>query len=71
MAPRASLACAVAWRVAYGVVGQVGDVVKKCSAVFGEDMWQAIDIRRIRWAINNRTSKASVAVTRRALSGGL
>jgi hypothetical protein len=33
--------------------------VRKCSAVFGEDMWQATDIRRMRWAINNRTSKVS------------
>eukprot|EP00798_Chlamydomonas_sp_ICE-L_P009756 gene9756-7631_t len=39
---------------------QVGDIVKMCSAVFGEDMWQAIDIRRIRWAINNRTSKVKL-----------
>ena len=32
-------------------------MVRKCSAVFGEDMWHAVDIRRMRWAINNRTSK--------------
>eukprot|EP00195_Chlamydomonas_chlamydogama_P000584 CAMPEP_0202922760 /NCGR_PEP_ID=MMETSP1392-20130828/78093_1 /ASSEMBLY_ACC=CAM_ASM_000868 /TAXON_ID=225041 /ORGANISM="Chlamydomonas chlamydogama, Strain SAG 11-48b" /LENGTH=614 /DNA_ID=CAMNT_0049616405 /DNA_START=224 /DNA_END=2068 /DNA_ORIENTATION=- len=43
---------------------QVGDVVKMCSAVFGEDMWQAIDIRRIRWAINNRTSKIKLVLER-------
>ena len=38
---------------------QVGDVVKLCSAVVGEDMWQATDIRRVRGAINNRTSKVT------------
>jgi len=36
---------------------QVGDVLKTCSAVFGEDMWPAQDIRRVHWAINNRSSK--------------
>eukprot|EP00955_Chlamydomonas_euryale_P034943 349929-Chlamydomonas_euryale.AAC.18 len=43
---------------------QVGDVVRKCSAVFGEDMWQAVDIRRMRWAINNRTSKVKLVLER-------
>ncbi|GAX74509.1 hypothetical protein CEUSTIGMA_g1958.t1 [Chlamydomonas eustigma] len=43
---------------------QVGDVVRKCSAVFGEDMWQATDIRRMRWAINNRTSKVKLVLER-------
>eukprot|EP00198_Chlamydomonas_reinhardtii_P006987 XP_001696323.1 predicted protein [Chlamydomonas reinhardtii] len=34
--------------------GQVGDVVQSVSAVFGDDMWAAADIRRVRWAINSR-----------------
>ena len=43
---------------------QVGDTVKKCSAVFGEEMWQALDIRRVRWAINNRMSKVKLVLER-------
>ncbi|KAG1671554.1 hypothetical protein FOA52_011276 [Chlamydomonas sp. UWO 241] len=45
---------------------QVGDVVKKCSAVFGDDMWQAVDIRRMRWAIKNRTAKVKLVLERAA-----
>lgn len=47
-----------AWRLT-----QVGDIVRKCSAVFGEDMWHATDIRRMRWAINNRTSKVNKCIS--------
>lgn len=43
---------------------QVGDTVKKCSAVFGEEMWMAVDIRRVRWAINNRVSKVKLVLER-------
>uniref|UniRef100_A0A7S3QR52 AMP-activated protein kinase glycogen-binding domain-containing protein n=1 Tax=Dunaliella tertiolecta TaxID=3047 RepID=A0A7S3QR52_DUNTE len=44
---------------------QVGDVLKTCSAVFGEDMWPAQDIRRVHWAISNRSSKVKLVLERR------
>ncbi|GIL50060.1 hypothetical protein Vafri_6384, partial [Volvox africanus] len=51
---------------------QVGDVVKCCSAVFGDDMWVAADIRRVRWAINSRMGDVKLLLERgRRLKGGL
>ncbi|GIL77883.1 hypothetical protein Vretifemale_7358 [Volvox reticuliferus] len=51
---------------------QVGDVVKCCSAVFGDDMWVAADIRRVRWAINSRLGDVKLLLERgRRLEGGL
>lgn len=50
---------------------QVGDLVKSCSAVFGDEMWQATDIRRVRWAINNRSGQIKLILERRAgIKGG-
>lgn len=46
---------------------QVGDALKMCSAVFGEDMWPAVDIRRVQWAINNRTSKVRACACARCV----
>jgi hypothetical protein len=37
-----------------------GDVLKQCSAVFGDDMWECRDLQRTRWAINNRVGKVGV-----------
>lgn len=42
----------------------VGDAVKMCSAVFGEDMWACSDVSRIRWAICNRTTKIKLLLER-------
>ncbi|GLI63087.1 hypothetical protein VaNZ11_005989 [Volvox africanus] len=51
---------------------QVGDVVKCCSAVFGDDMWAAVDIRRVRWAINSRMGDVKLLLERgRRSEGGL
>lgn len=35
-------------------------MVSMCSAVFGDEMWPASDIRRVKWAILNRTGKVRV-----------
>lgn len=39
---------------------QVGDRLKACSAVFGEEMWEVTDVQRTRWAISNRAGKVKV-----------
>ncbi len=39
-------------------------MVKSCSAVFGDDMWAAGDIRRVRWAINNRMGDVRLVLER-------
>jgi hypothetical protein len=49
---------------------QVGDVVKSCSAVFGDDMWPAADLRRVRWAINSRLGDVKLVMERRRLPEG-
>ncbi|KXZ52178.1 hypothetical protein GPECTOR_10g807 [Gonium pectorale] len=48
---------------------QVGDVVKSCSAVFGDDMWAAGDIRRVRWAINSRCGDVRLILERSRRGG--
>ncbi|GBF88665.1 hypothetical protein Rsub_01564 [Raphidocelis subcapitata] len=44
---------------------QVGDWLKSCSAVFGEEMWDCDDLQRTRWAIGNRAGKVKLVFERR------
>ncbi|KAG2483637.1 hypothetical protein HYH03_017515 [Edaphochlamys debaryana] len=49
---------------------QVGDVVKSVSAVFGDDMWPASDLRRVRWAMTGRLGDVRLILERGARRGG-
>lgn len=49
---------------------QVGDWLKKCSAIYGEEMWDCEDVQRTRWAISNRTGKVKVGLTTQFMMHG-
>lgn len=44
----------------------LGDVLKKTSAVFGEDMWEAHDFSRVMYAIKTRSGPVSLVFERAA-----
>lgn len=44
----------------------LGDVLKKTSAVFGEDMWEAHDFSRVMYAIKTRSGPVSLVFERTA-----